>query len=807
MKQALFIAVAYLVSLFYHNLKAQAPLNDDCTGATIITTIPFDKTCSTSVHANTAGATQSAPNPSCTSMENDDDIWYSFTATSASIILRFGTVINNGTGSNATSGYALYDSPYPTSGTSIFCANLGSAGAGYKIFDGLTIGHTYYLRFWSTLTGTNSIQFDFCVMAVTTAPANDNCGYATIVIPEPAGTNCNAPLSVTTVGATQSTPAPSCANDYNNDDIWYSFVAVTNGIRIQFSNAKQVLSSGNANVGYALYENNCAGSSIAFSCNSNIGNNSGTVLIGGLIQGNTYYLSLFSFGNNNYMTLDFCLVNETVTSNDECATATNLTVTNGFCAAPQPGDLSSATNSAGFGSPACIPPSGTLDVWYKTTTPASGNVLIQTSAAVFKINDLVMEAYSGLCGALTIITCDDNGNPEPNPSANHARIEITGRIPGEIMYLRVLGKGTINNGPFTICAWDPTVLPAVAPGGNCITATPVTINASNRNLYRWVPVFDNAGKIIAEIYSDGNELGEVNTSIYKNNSGTVRHVNEVFYLDRTLFIQPAINLSAKIRMYFTDQELLALQAANPAISLNNLGITKTDTLCGPSFTNSGTAIIPDATGSYGTDHYVEFTTPSFSGFYLNAANIVLPLQFISFDVKQNSNGITLIWNVIQENQIDYFDIEFSEDGNNFKTTETIQRDKFIASFNDTWSYAWADSNRQKAQLFYRIKMVATNGKTLYSAIITTNNTNTTINSFSIYPNPSTRKIFIKSVTPGMNISASIYAASGKKLKDFGIFNTQNTVQLNTSGISSGVYILTITELNSGRIYVEKIIKR
>ncbi len=99
-----------------------------------------------------------------------------------------------------------------------------------------------------------------------------------------------------------------------------------------------------------------------------------------------------------------------------------------------------ATTSAGFGAPACVAGSSTEDVWFKTTVPASGNITIQTSAADSHIPDLVMEAYTGNCGSLSLITCDDDSNPEDLPSNLHARIVLTGRTPGEIIYLRVLGK-------------------------------------------------------------------------------------------------------------------------------------------------------------------------------------------------------------------------------------------------------------------------------------------------------------------------------------------------------------------------------
>ena len=96
------------------------------------------------------------------------------------------------------------------------------------------------------------------------------------------------------------------------------------------------------------------------------------------------------------------------------------------------------------------------DVWYKVTIPASGNVVVQNSATTSYVNDLILQAYSGSCGALTEIGCDDNGNPDPWPSSNHSRISLTGRTPGETIFVRAVPKTGNNLGQFSICAFDET---------------------------------------------------------------------------------------------------------------------------------------------------------------------------------------------------------------------------------------------------------------------------------------------------------------------------------------------------------------
>ncbi len=250
---------------------------------------------------------------------------------------------------------------------------MGSAGAGYKIFDGLTIGREYYLRFWSSLTGTSTISFNFCVQDVPAAPVNDECSTAAAITPQPFSTNCTSVISAATAGATQSLPDPSCSNSFNNDDIWYSFIAVSNIVRISFSNARQALSSGNANIGYALYENSCPASSTAFSCNINIGGGSGSALIAGLTPGNTYYLSFFSFGANNYMTFDFCLQDVSpAPGNDECNNAAVIIPQSSgtICNAPIAATTVGATQS--LPDPSCANNYNNDDIWYSFVAVTNG---------------------------------------------------------------------------------------------------------------------------------------------------------------------------------------------------------------------------------------------------------------------------------------------------------------------------------------------------------------------------------------------------------------------------------------------------
>lgn len=511
-------------------------------------------------------------------------------------------------------GCAVYSSACPATTTTLFCStNIGNNN-GNQILDGLTIGATYYLRFWS-FGANNYSSFNFCVQEVPPPPANNECASATNIIPAPPTAACISPIQVSTAGATASPNPPACATaSHLNDDLWYSFTATTPSHKLVITNTTNLLTGSNANMGYALYAASCPASGTSLICAGSSGSGSASVNLTGLTVGTLYYLRLWSFDLNNYAGFKFCLLE--IPLNNECSGAVNIPVTNGFCTTPVQGTLSTATISAGFGPPACNLTASGADVWYKVTVPATGNFIVQTSAINTTVSNLLMEAYTGVCGSLSLLSCDDDGNPETFPSANHARIGITGRTPGEVLYFRVMPINAGNAGDFVICAWDTTsaVLPDISPSGSCTPFSSVDISTVSSNRYLWVPLFDNSGRIIAEVYSDGNSLG--NQSIALNvHTGQVRSHAGKYFLDRNISFYGNPGGVVRIRIYYKSSEAAALQGADSSANALNLLLQRSPDSCSNDF-GSNPVIISSAYGSYGSNHYLQFSTSSFSTYYL-----------------------------------------------------------------------------------------------------------------------------------------------------------------------------------------------
>ncbi|WP_431137293.1 T9SS sorting signal type C domain-containing protein [Psychroserpens mesophilus] len=106
-----------------------------------------------------------------------------------------------------------------------------------------------------------------------------------------------------------------------------------------------------------------------------------------------------------------------------------------------------ATASAGAPAPGCANYQGG-DVWFTYEVNFTGEFTVTTEPGV--MTDSGMAVYSGTCGSLTQLACDDNFG-----TGLMSSITVTGRTPGEIVYIRLWEYGNNNNGTFDICITTP----------------------------------------------------------------------------------------------------------------------------------------------------------------------------------------------------------------------------------------------------------------------------------------------------------------------------------------------------------------
>ncbi len=460
------------------------PANDLCSGAIDLTVYPSGGGAGNEIPADTSDASDSGNHPTCDDFGTNLDLWYTFTAPAGGSVL-----VKTGGAEGSSIEAALYDT---CGGTEFDCQGNGPS----KFFSGLTPGQTYTLQIWHD--DFNAGAFDIVVEEAPTAPANDECDAAYQVTVNIDGT-CTQVTHGTTAFATAS-PQPDDVTGTPDNDVWFTFTAANDTQMISLLNVTPVVGT-STDMGMGLYDGSAGCSALTFVDDSD----PNSMTVSGLVVGNVYYLRVYgwSSGPGAQAEFDVCVKNPPPPpANDLCADAIALTVQPQSCSSPTIGYNNGATDS-GETAPSCANYSGG-DLWYSVTVPSTGSVTVETSSAG-GFSDSGLAVYSGSCGSLTEIECDDDDGP-----GLFSKIELSGQTPGDILYVRVWEYGNNSFGDFGICAYDPNAS-AIAENeikGLKYYPNPVNnhLNISTEENIDNISVYDISGKKIYEFEPEQNNL-------------------------------------------------------------------------------------------------------------------------------------------------------------------------------------------------------------------------------------------------------------------------------------------------------------
>ena len=425
--------------------------NNICTGAIDLGTIGASGTCdgytvSASVDFLCASSSPDSQAPSCDTTTGNLDVFFSFVAPPGGDVAYTGV-----TGTSAE--FAIYDGGCPSIGTELICQ--GNTDAGEQVLiGGLIPGNTYIMQIWVDDFNANLVEF--CLEESDCDVTNGNCAGAIDLGVVPAAGFCDgvaitASADFVCASASADALTPSC-DTFGNLDFFYTFTAPPSG--------SLVYTGVTGNDGeIAIYDGGCPGIGTEVFCVNNIDAGQSAVIAG--LTGGTVYTMQFWVDDFNVNFVEFCLEEAApAPPQDLCSGAIELPVTSGACGGPLTFDNTSNSDS-GDGTPSCAAFGG-ADSWFFITIPASGNISVETSDAG-GFTDSGMSLWSGACGTLTEIDCDDDGG-----DGLFSLIELTGQTPGDIIYVQVWEFGGNAFGDFGICAFDPN--PILACGLANLTA-------------------------------------------------------------------------------------------------------------------------------------------------------------------------------------------------------------------------------------------------------------------------------------------------------------------------------------------------
>ena len=176
--------------------------------------------------------------------------------------------------------------------------------------------------------------------------------------------------------------------------------------------------------------------------------------ITGLTPSTTYYwmvTSVNAAGESTGCSI-YSFTTVAAPANDACADAIALTTGGVFADNAVTGTNLGATNSAET-APGCASYGGG-DVWYTVTVPASGSITVETNPVTGSaVTDTGLAVYSGACGSLTLIECDD----DDSASGLFSLVSLTGLTPGDVLYVNVWEYGNNAFGEFQVSAYDASL--------------------------------------------------------------------------------------------------------------------------------------------------------------------------------------------------------------------------------------------------------------------------------------------------------------------------------------------------------------
>ena len=196
-----------------------------------------------------------------------------------------------------------------------------------------------------------------------------------------------------------------------------------------------------------------------------ISDNAGTIVYSAGINGSLVWTSTVTEAVRFYVHVDETCVGATTfrartvlcgtpppaPANDDCLNATVLTPGGDFSINPVTGTNVGATNS-GETAPGCANFLGG-DVWYSAMVPASGSVTFEVNGATGDLTDTGGAVYSGTCGSLVLISCNDS----TSANGDHPLITVTGQTPGTVLYFSVWEYGNDTFGTFQVSAYDASL--------------------------------------------------------------------------------------------------------------------------------------------------------------------------------------------------------------------------------------------------------------------------------------------------------------------------------------------------------------
>lgn len=462
------------------------------------------------------------------------------------------------------------------------------------------------------------------------------------------------------------------------------------------------------------------------------------------------------------------IVVNVIVANDECSNAINLSVgVSSFNDFPVNVNLTTATNS---GAP--VPTCGNFqggDVWYTATVPVSGNIVIETYGA--GIYDTGLEVYTGACGTLSLVSCDDNSG-----NGDYSKIVLLGQTPGTVLRIRVWENVFgISNAQFQVSAYD-YIVPATHlnfDGVNdfVVSTNAITNNTENQTYQAWfrIPSIPANNDRILQRGNDGT--GGWSVQIDVNAAGRLSagiSATPDTFITGTTVLTP--NTWYQATFVFENNNSLRLYLngnLEASIAIGNRTLRNSDNR------------LRIGVGNLASEHFNgDIDEVRVWNKVLNATDI---LNTMNCELQATETGL-----------VAYYKFNQGNDSVNNSTVNSLLDSSSNANNGTLTGFALTGTTSN-----WRSGSTITTG----NACATLGNSDfENVTSITIYPNPSTG---IFNIVSQQNASVEIYDLLGKLVYNQSLVSGTNSIDI--SNFNAGVYLLKATDAN-GNTETHKLIK-
>lgn len=331
---------------------------------------------------------------------------------------------------------------------------------------------------------------------------------------------------------------------------------------------------------------------------------------------------------------------------------------------------------------------------------------------------------------------------------------------------------------------------------------PITQSVSGNNYINFI----SAGKILAQIKPDGQNIGATDISLYTQ--AAPLNDGQRYYLPESFTVNCATSPSDSVtaRFYVTDNAVNSLVNASGCIPCSKpkdvyrLGIAKYDDTT-PAKENGSLSDNTSGTWTYyapsrikwvpyDVGYFAEVRLPSFSEIWFNDGTSLspLPVKLVNFGLEKKVRSAQLNWELQQTDGREIIQLQRSGNASDFNTIYTT------ATQPGSIRQSYLDADPLTGVNYYRLAIAESDGTISYSNTLSA--TFGDGSGLSVYPNPAKDKLEVSWADANVPVTLDIHNLMGQRIYNHTLTGNHITIPLDY--FANGIYLLNIRQGNSSR---------